>query len=192
MHEREGGFFAGEVNITPLILLTCCLPATVAGCTTPSLPSTFVTDFDACGKMRALLCAAFAATASGFGSIPGELVRNPCANPDTYTPEAMLPGHCHGVETIGRDVCQTAGCDYSEDPQDAHDPCGCDTQGHLRRRRRCLDDTPVPHRGPRRPDHRWGVQRCVRCTDGGDSSRTPLLVGHGLLQRPGASVLRRR
>ena len=109
--------------------------SSVAGATEPvarrrCLPRCYCTRTGFVGKMKALLCAAFAATASGFGSIPGELVRNPCANPDTYTPEAMLPGHCHGVETIGRDVCQTAGCDYSEDPQDAHDPCGCDTQGH--------------------------------------------------------------
>ena len=80
------------------------------------------------GKMKACLCVALAATASGFGSAPGDFVLNPCANPDAFTPEATLPGSCEGIQITDRDVCQNAGCRFSEDPQDADEPCDCGTQ----------------------------------------------------------------
>ena len=80
------------------------------------------------GKMKAWLCAALAATASGFGSFSGDFVHNPCANPDKFTPEATLPGGCEGIQITDRDVCQNAGCHFSSLPQDADDPCDCDTQ----------------------------------------------------------------
>ena len=42
--------------------------------------------------MKAWLCAGLAATASGFGSLPGEEGRssNPCANPNAFTPDGTL------------------------------------------------------------------------------------------------------
>ena len=80
------------------------------------------------GKMKACLCVALAATASGFGSAPGDFVLNPCANPDAFTPQATLPGSCEGIQITDRDVCQNAGCRFSEDPQDADEPCDCGTQ----------------------------------------------------------------
>ena len=52
---------------------------------------------------------------------------NPCANPDAFMPEATLPSSCE-VQITDRDVCQNAGCSFSEDPQDADEPCDCNTQ----------------------------------------------------------------
>jgi hypothetical protein len=80
------------------------------------------------GKMKAWLCAALAATASGFGSFSGDFVHNPCANPDKFTPEATLPGSCEGIQITDHDVCQNAGCRFSARPEDDDDPCDCNTQ----------------------------------------------------------------
>ena len=82
--------------------------------------------------MKAWLCAGLAATASGFGSVPGEEgpIFNPCANPNAFTPDGTVTffGDCVGDETTDLAVCVAKGCRFSARPEDADDPCSCDTQ----------------------------------------------------------------
>ena len=81
------------------------------------------------GKMKAWLCAALAATASGFGSFSGDFVHNPCANPDKFTPEAMLPGSCEGADEDTQELCEGAGGVWSTSPCNAGHHAGMSTSG---------------------------------------------------------------
>ena len=88
--------------------------------------------------MKAWLCAGLVATASGFGSVPGEegtrvvggQIFNPCANPNAFTPDGTVTsfGECFGDETTDLAVCVAKGCRFSARPEDAYDPCSCETQ----------------------------------------------------------------